>query len=140
VPADKCGPDLFKPIVGRGSAYADMDGDGDLDVVLTQIGGPPLLLPNHQNLHHHRLPLKLIGTRHNRDAIGAWIKVRVSGQTLWRQVMPTRSYLSQSELPVTVGLGSATQPEQVEVIWPGGATQKIEEVNVDRTTTIMEPR
>jgi hypothetical protein len=60
-----------------------------------------LLLRNDQRFGHHWLRLKLVGTRSNRDAIGAWIKVRVGGQTLSRQVMPTRSYLSQSELPVT---------------------------------------
>ncbi len=140
VPPEKAGTDLFKPIVGRGSAFADIDGDGDLDVVLTQVGGPPLLLRNDQHLGHHWIRLKLVGTRSNRDGIGAWIKVRVGGHTLSRQVMPTRSYLSQSELPVTIGLGDATQPEQVEVIWPGGTRQKVESVLVDRPMTVTELR
>ena len=138
VPPEKAGADLFKPIVGRGSAFADIDGDGDLDVVLTQTGGPPLLLRNDQKLKHHWLRLKLVGTKSNRSAIGAWIKVRVGGQTLARQVMPTRSYLSQSELPVTIGLGNATQPDEVEIKWPGGATQKVDGVNVDQSTTVVE--
>jgi enediyne biosynthesis protein E4 len=138
VPQEKCGKDLFKPIVGRGSAFADIDGDGDLDVVLTQVGGAPLLLRNDQALHHHWVRLKLVGTKSNRDAIGAWIKVRVNGETLWRQVMSTRSYLSQSELPVTIGLGAALQPELVEIIWPGGTSQKIDSVKVDGTTLITE--
>jgi len=138
VPAEKCGGDLLKPIVGRGSAFADIDGDGDLDVVLTQIGGPPLLLRNDQNLHHHWIRLKLAGTKSNRDAIGAWIKARVNGQTLWRQVMPTRSYLSQSELPVTIGLGQADKVDSVEIVWPGGASQKIPPPPIDCVTVVTE--
>ncbi len=138
VPPEKCGTDLFKPIVGRGSAFADIDGDGDLDVVLTQIAGPPLLLRNDQNLRHHWIRLKLVGTKSNRDAIGAWIKVRVGGHTLSRQVMPTRSYLSQSEMPVTIGLGEATSVDSVEIQWPSGATQKINPPAIDCLTVITE--
>jgi hypothetical protein len=138
VPESKCGPDLFKPIVGRGSAFADIDGDGDLDVVLTQVGGPPLLLRNEQQLGHHWIRLKLIGRKCNRDAIGAWIKVRAGGQTLRRQVVPTRGYLSQSELPVTIGLGPVSRPVEVEIAWPGGATQKVDGVKIDQLTTVEE--
>ena len=138
VPPERCGADLFKPIVGRGSAYADIDGDGDPDVVLTQVGGAPHLLRNDQQLGHHWVRFKLVGTRHNRDAIGAWIKVRANGQTLWRQVMPTRSYLSQSELPVTFGLGLAAKPDEVEITWPGGGKQAVRQVSVDQITTVIE--
>jgi len=138
VPPDKCGSDLFQPIVGRGAAFADIDGDGDLDVVLTQINGPPLLLRNDQDLHRHWIRLKLVGTKSNRDAIGAWIKVSVGGHTLSRQVMPTRSYLSQSELPVTIGLGNTDKVDSVEVIWPGGARQQVEYVQVDHPMIVTE--
>ncbi len=138
VSKDKAGADLFKPIVGRGSAFADIDGDGDLDVILTQIGGPPLLLRNDQDLHHHWIRLKLVGTKSNRDAIGAWIKVGVNGQTLWRQVMPTRSYLSQSELPVTIGLGQTDKVDSVVIVWPAGGIQKVGAVGVDKTTVVTE--
>jgi hypothetical protein len=139
VPPNKSGTDLFKPIVGRGSAYADIDGDGDLDVVLCQVGGPPLLLRNDQNLGHHWIRLKLIGTRSNRDAIGAWIRARVGGRTLARQVMPTRSYLSQSELPVTIGLGQTDKIDSLEILWPSGTTQKIDPPALDRLTIVGRP-
>lgn len=136
--SDKAGTDLFKPIVGRGSAFADIDGDGDLDCVLTQVGGPPLLLRNDQHLGHHWVRLKLVGVKSNRDAIGAWIKLRVDGKTLWRQVMPTRGYLSQSELPVTIGLGKVTRPDDVEIIWPSGIHQRITDMQVDKPMTVIE--
>jgi len=138
--SEKAGADLFKPIVGRGSAFADIDGDGDLDVVLTQTAGPPLLLRNDQQLGHHWLRLKLAGTKSNRDAIGAWVTVRAGGLARSRQVMPTRSYLSQSELPLTFGLGKADKVDEVEITWPGGGKQKLGSLVIDRTHSIEEPR
>ena len=84
------------------------------------------------------LRLKLAGTKSHRDAIGAWIKVRVGGQILSRRVMPTRSYLSQCELPVTIGLGNATQPDEVEIKWPSGTIQRVADFKVDQLTTVTE--
>jgi hypothetical protein len=138
VPSDKCGTDIFKPMAGRGSAYADIDGDGDLDVLITQIGGPPLLLRNDQHLNHHWLRLKLVGTKCNRDAIGAWVKVRIGNKTLSRQVMPTRGFLSQSELPVTFGLGNSDHVDDVTVTWPGGGAQHVSKVDLDSLTIIKQ--
>jgi hypothetical protein len=135
---DHAGNDLFQPRVGRGSAYADLDGDGDLDVVLTQVDGPAVVLRNDQDLGHRWIRLKLVGTRSNRDAIGTWIRVRVGGQVLARQVMPTKSYLSQSELPITLGLGSG-EPEDLVVVWPGGRQQRVSGVRSDQRVEIREP-
>ena len=138
VSAEKSGPDLFKPVVGRGSAVADVDGDGDLDVVITQIAGAPLLLRNDQALQRPFIRLKLEGAGANRDAVGARVKVRAGPHTLLRQVMPTRSYLSQSELPVTVGLPAGQAPDSVEVTWPGGKVQAVSGVTLGKTFVVKQ--
>lgn len=138
VPPDKAGADFFQPIVGRGSAFADIDGDGDLDVLLLQTGGPPLLLRNDQALGHHWIRLKLVGTRSNRDAIGAEVRLRAGGRELRRVVIPTRSYLSQSELPLTFGLGKADTIESLEVVWPGGQRQTVSVQEVDKLLVIEQ--
>ena len=125
VPSATAG-DLVTPIVGRGAAFADIDSDGDLDLIVTQAGDRPLLLRNDQSLGHHWLRLSLEDpTSANRDAIGAWIELKAGGVTQRRQVMPTRSYLSQVELPVTFGLGTAAEIESITVIWPDGQMQSI---------------
>jgi enediyne biosynthesis protein E4 len=131
VPAEATG-DLATPIAGRGAAYADVDGDGDLDLALTRIGGPPLLLRNDQMSANHWLRLRLVGEPPNRDAIGARVAVTAGGRTQTRDVQPARGYLSAVELPLTFGLGSAKTVETIEVTWPGGATEVFEVEGVDR--------
>jgi len=138
IPAELTG-DLARPIVGRGAAYADIDGDGDLDVVLTQAGGPALLLRNDRPPGPHWVRVVLQGSRSNRDGIGAWIELRAGGQTRLRQVMPTRSYLSQVELPVTFGLGASTVVDLLRVHWPDGSVQTVAPVEVDATLRIRQP-
>jgi hypothetical protein len=134
----EAGPDLFKPLVGRGAGYADVDADGDLDVLVTATGQSPRLLRNDQALGHHWLRVKLTGTKSNRDAIGAWVDVKLANRTLHQQVMPSRSYLSQVELPVTFGLGPDENVHSVTVHWPRGGKQNVAVSAVDRMIEVTE--
>jgi hypothetical protein len=140
VDSQHAGADLFKPIVGRASAFADIDGDGDLDVVLTQAGGAPLLLRNDQQLGHHWLRVKLAGTKSNRSAIGAKLAAKVGSEVLTRQVNPTRSYLAQSESVVTLGLGKNAKMDSLEITWPSGQKQIVTPDKIDTLLTVEEPR
>ena len=125
-------------VVGRGAAYADIDGDNDLDVLVTQIGGPPTLLRNELKEPPTTLRLKLVGKSCNRDAIGAWVEVRQGDRTLRRQVMPTRSYLSQVELPVTIGLGPEGTVDGVTVLWPDGTSQEVTDYTLNGLTVVEQ--
>ncbi len=136
VPPETAG-DLATKIAGRGSAYADIDGDGDLDVLLAQVGARPLLLRNDQELGRHWLRVRLVGRSPNTDASGAWVHVRNGDQLLRRQVSATRSYLSQSELTLTFGLGPDPDVKAIEVHWPDGTRQEVPlPDSLDRTLTI----
>ncbi|MDY7093795.1 MAG: CRTAC1 family protein [Acidobacteriota bacterium] len=140
VPPEETG-DLASPIVGRGATFGDLDADGDLDLVLTQVGGAPLVLRNDQALGHHWLRLRLVGDPQqgvSRDAVGAWVEVTADGVTQRRQVMPTRSYLSQTELPVTFGLGGAETVEAVRIVWPDGTAQEVPPPAVDQEVVVEQ--
>jgi len=129
---------LSQKIVGRGAAYADIDADGDLDVLLVQSGGAPLLIRNDQNLQHHWLRVKLTGAGANRDAIGAEIELRAGELVQRRLVMPSRSYLSQVELPVTFGLGTRDAVDSLVVRWPDGKRQEVPVTALDTTLELSQ--
>lgn len=137
VPEKQTGPDLFKPLVGRGSAFADIDGDGDLDVILTANGGSARLLRNDGGTGNHwvRIALQGDGKRSNRSAIGARVILEAGGVIQRQQVTAGRGYLSQSELPLTFGLGKATKIDKLTIYWPGkdaGAPDVFTDLPVDR--------
>jgi hypothetical protein len=121
VTAKETGPDLFQHMVGRGCAFGDIDGNGTLDVVLTENGGPARLLKNEGGTGNHwiRLVLRGDGKTCNTSAIGARVTLTTSdGRVQHREVTSARGYLSQSELPLTFGLGKAKGVERVEIRWP----------------------
>jgi hypothetical protein len=138
MPAERLG-DLASPIVGRGAAFADMDADGDLDVVLTAVGGPARLLRNDQSSGHRWLRVRLEGRRPNPFAVGSLVRVRGGGLDLQRRVDSTRSYLSQTELTLTFGLGDATGAVDVEVTWPDGSVQAAGGIAPNREVVIRQP-
>ncbi|MGB5260078.1 MAG: CRTAC1 family protein [Gammaproteobacteria bacterium] len=130
--------DIGKPMVGRGAAYADIDSDGDLDIAVLQSGRAAVLLRNDQQLGHHWLRVHLEGVSANRSAIGAIVELTAGGQTQRRPVMPTRSYLSQVELPVTFGLGPHTTVDALDILWPDGQRQSVPVEQVDTLLTIRQ--
>ena len=139
VPEERVGKDFSAPMVGRGASRADIDDDGDTDLLLFSSSGRPRLLRNDQKTGHHWLRFKLNGSKSNKDAIGATVRVTLPDDTvLTRTVMPTCSYLSQCELPVSFGLGTFDAIKSATVTWPGGAKVSVDISSVDRLVEVTE--
>ncbi len=136
--APQMGGDFAQPKVGRGAAFGDFDGDGDLDVVITTNGGPALLYRNDVANGNKVVRLKLRGTKSNRDAIGAKVKVFVGGTQQRKMVKTGSSYLSQSELPLSFGIGTHNAVDRVEIEWPSGATERLGALQAGHAYTVVE--
>jgi len=130
--------DLGTRLVGRGASYADIDNDGDLDVLITQAGREAKLFRNDQQTGNHWLRVKLVGASDNRNAIGAIIELTANGVIQRRLITSGRSYLSQIEYPVTFGLGKADRIDSFTITWPGGMKQSVTIDSVDKLIIINQ--
>jgi hypothetical protein len=133
------GADFQRPMVARGAAYGDYDGDGDLDLLVSANNGPARLLRNDGGNRSHFLRVRTVGVQSNRDGIGASLTLTPMGGTAMRREVKTgSSYCSQSELPVTFGLGAAGVASRLEVRWPSGRVDVADGVAADQAVTVRE--
>jgi hypothetical protein len=138
--AREAGADFAAPKVGRGAASADIDLDGDPDVLITTNGGAAYLYRNDSGAPDRSVRLTLRGMRSNRDGIGTVIRARVGSGDITRVVRTGSSYLSQSELPVTIGLAGSRSLDRVVVEWPSGTRDAIGALAAGKAYTVTEGR
>ena len=132
------GGDFNQPRVGRGLAVGDFDRDGDQDVLMTTNNGAAYLFRNDQTSGNRSIRFKLIGTKSNRDAIGARVKLFAGGTMQTRFVRSGSSYLSQSELPVTFGLGKQDAVERIVIDWPSGRSEEYKNLQAGKAYELAE--
>ena len=132
------GEEFARPRVGRGLAYGDFDRDGDLDLLMTTNNGPAVLFRNDQASGNRSVRFTLVGTKSNRDGIGARVRVFLGGTSQSRMVKTGSSYLSQSELPVTFGVGRRDAVDRVVIDWPSGRTEEFKSVQAGRAYECTE--
>lgn len=136
--AASMGPEFSRPIVARGAAYGDLDRDGDLDVVLTTNQGPAYVFRNEGGNANRWLRVKTVGTKSNRDGLGAVVRVASASGKQWAMVRTGSSYCSQSETAPTFGLGQDKVVQSLEIEWPSGTKQKLTNVPTNQVVTVEE--
>jgi len=135
------GPDFQMQAPHRGVAFGDLDNDGRVDVVVSVLGGPVKLFRNVSNETNHWILLQLEGTKSNRMGIGAQIQVTTGdGRSQWNEVTTAVGYASASDSRVHFGLGANQRIKEIEIRWPSGIKQLLQDVNADQILTIQEPR
>ncbi|UCE62221.1 MAG: CRTAC1 family protein [Phycisphaerales bacterium] len=135
--AKKSGSYFREKFVGRGAAFADYDNDGDVDILVMNLNGPAKLLRNDGKTGNHWLTIVPRLARTKVSAIGARVAVTAGGKRMVREVVGVTGYLSQSDPRAHFGLGRATQVDQVEILWPGGKTTKLENVKADQILDVF---
>jgi hypothetical protein len=134
------GPDFQVEAAHRGVAFGDLDNDGRVDMVVSVLNGPAELFHNITDNNNHWILLKLVGTKSNRMAIGAQIKITAEdGKKQWNEVTTAVGYASSSDPRVHFGLGKNDKIKEIEIRWPSGIKQILNDVAVDRILTIEEP-
>jgi len=138
--AGEVGGGFDQPKIGRGLAYGDFDRDGDLDLLLTTNNGPAFLYRNDQTAGNRSIRFRLQGTKSNRDAVGAVVRIFYNGQMQSRTVRGGSSYLSQSELPVTFGLGKRDKIERATIEWPNGRVEEFKNLSTGKSYQCIESK
>ena len=132
------GAAFTKPVMGRGAAYLDYDGDGDLDIVMTTLDGPAVLFRNDDASANHWLRVQVTGSASNRSGIGAVVKLTSASGTQTQVVRSGSSYASQSELTLTFGLGADPRAARIEITWPSGKTKTLTDVTANQAIQVIE--
>src|SRR5438552_17585766 len=136
----KMGPEFNRPVVARGAAYADIDHDGDLDLLITTNHGPAYIYRNDGGNKNKWLCVSAVGTKSKRSAIGAVVRVESASGKQWNAVRSGSRYCSQSDLALTFGLGSDPQVSTLEIDWPSGKKQRLTNIAANQFITVEEEK
>ena len=136
--AATCGEALSIPRVSRGAAFGDIDNDGDIDVVINNLDGKPLILRNDGGNSNHWVTVKTQAKGHNHDALGAKVQVVAGDLAQWDEVRSGGSYLSSSDLRLHYGLGDKARVDLIEVHWPDGKIETVRDIRADQFLVIEE--
>jgi hypothetical protein len=136
---EEAGLNASPPARHRGCAFGDLDGDGRIDVVVTALGKDAEIWMNRSEKSGHWLDIALIGTRSNRDGIGARIKLVTKSGAQYNHMTTSVGYASSSDGPVHFGLGLDSRAELIEIHWPSGAVQTLQNIDADRILKVTEP-